>query len=171
MASQFQDLAEILDPFLPLPIRGKTYRIASPDVNTGLRAQATVAIAAKVRAGQDVDAADIAALKLDDAEELEFTRSMLGEAFDEMQTDDLPWEYVRHAAKTVFMWLISDRDQAAQVWASLGNDPRPVPQDRKAPAKKKSANGGKTKKASSRSSSTSRRTPASRGTASSATGS
>lgn len=168
--SQFQDLAELLDPFLPLPIRGKTYRVPSPDVTTGLRAQATVAIAVKVRAGQQVDAADVASLQLDDDQELEFTQSMLGPVFEEMRDDELPWEYVRHAAKTVFMWLISDRDEAAKVWASLGNDPRPVPKDHKAPAKKTRSS---TKKGTSKSSSakkTSRQTPDSLGTASSATG-
>ena len=161
--SQFQDLADLLDPRLHLPIRGKTYHVESPDVATGLRAQATVAIAAKVRQGQDVTPEDIASLKLDDAEEMEFTQSMLGNTFAEMQEDGLPWEYVQHAAKTVFMWLVSDRDEAAKVWANLGNGARPVPQDHKAPAKKKA---GGTKKGTSKSSSSSRRTPASRGSAS-----
>lgn len=161
--TQFKDLAELLDPRLPLPIRGKTYMVSSPDVVTGLRAQATVAIAAKVKRGENVTPADVAALQLDDADELEFTKSMLGEQMDAMIADDLPWEYVRHAAKTVFMWLVSDRDEAAKVWANLGNASRPVPQDRKAPAKKKA---GGTKKGSSKSSSPSRRTPASPGSAS-----
>jgi hypothetical protein len=165
--SQFKDLAELLDPRLPLPIRGKIYHVESPDVKTGLRAQATVAIASKVRAGEAVTPEDVASLHLDDAEEKEFTQNMLGASFDEMQADGLPWEYVRHAAKTVFMWLVSDRDEAAKVWSNLGNASRPVPQDRKAPAKKKA---GGQKKANSRSSSPSRRTPASRGSASSASG-
>lgn len=165
--SQFKDLAELLDPRLPLPIRGKTYMIESPDVITGLRAQATVAIASKVRNGETVTPEDVASLHLDDAQEMDFTKSMLGASFDEMQADKLPWEYVRHAAKTVFMWLVSDRDEAAKVWSNLGNASRPVPQDRKAPAKKKA---GGTKKATSKSSSPSHRTPVSRGSASSASG-
>jgi hypothetical protein len=166
MASQFQDLAELLDPRLPLPILGKTYFISDPGITVGLRAQATVAIATKVKNGVDVSAEDVAALQLDDAEEIDFTKSMLGDTFAEMQDDKLPWEYVRHAAKTTFMWLVADRDEAAKVWRNLGKAPRPkAPQDRKKPA-----SGGKTKKASSRSSSTSRRTPASRGAASSPTG-
>lgn len=165
--SQFKDLAELLDPRLPLPIRGKTYMVDSPNVTVGLRAQATVAIAAKVRNGEAVTPEDVAALQLNDEEELDFTKSMLGASFQQMQDDGLPWEYVRHAAKTVFMWLVSDRDEAAKVWSNLGNPSRPVPQDRKAPAKKKA---GGTKKATSKSSSPSRRTPASRGSASSASG-
>lgn len=164
----FKDLAELLDPRLPLPIRGKVYHVESPDIKTGLRAQATVAIAAKVRRGENITPEDVAALQLDDVEELEFTRSMLGGVMQQMQDDDLPWEYVRHAAKTVFMWLVSDRDEAAKVWSNLGNDSRPVPQDRKPPAKRKAPakKAGGTKKATSRSSSTSRPTPASGGTAS-----
>ena len=124
MASQFQDLAEMWDPNLPLPIRGKTYSVPSPNIAVGLRAQATVAIAVKVKAGGSVTPEDVAALKLDDEQELEFTQSMLGPVFTEMQADDIPWEYVRHAAKTVFMWLISDRDEAAQIWADRGADVR-----------------------------------------------
>lgn len=168
MVSQFQDLAELLDPRLPLPIRGKTYFISDPGITVGLRAQATVAIATKVKNGVDVSAEDVAALQLDDAEEIDFTKSMLGETFAEMQADDLPWEYVRHAAKTAFMWLVADRDEAAKVWSNLGKAARPkAPQDRKP---KKASSGGKTKKATSPSSSTSRRTPASRGATSSRTG-
>lgn len=162
----FQDLAEMLDPRLPLPIGGKLYYVQSPDIKTGLRSQATVAVAAKLKVGEIVTPEDVAALNLNDAEETEFTRSMLGAVMDEMQADGLPWEFVRHAAKTVFMWVVSDRDEAEKVWANLGNARRPVPQDRKAPAKKRAASGGRTKKASSPSSSTSRRTPASRGSAS-----
>jgi hypothetical protein len=168
MAAQFQDLAEMLDPRLPLPIRGKTYFISDPGITVGLRAQATVAIATKVKNGVEVSAEDVAALQLDDAEEIDFTKSMLGDTFAEMQADDIPWEYVRHAARTAFMWLVADRDEAAKVWRNLGKAPRPVPQDRK--PKKKPASGGKTKKASSPNSSTSRRTPASRGATSSPTG-
>lgn len=167
----FKDLEDVLSPNLDLPIKGKTYSIPSPSVKVGLRAQATVAIAAKVRAGEEISPEDVASLQLDDAAEAEFTESMLGsDIFQEMIDDDLPWEYVRHAAKTVFMWLVSDRDQAEQVWASPGNVQRPEPQDRRAPAKKTPSS---TKKATSKSSSTrqtSPRTPASRGTRSSSTG-
>lgn len=168
MPSQFQDLTEVLDPFLPLPINGKVYRVPSPSIKIGLRAQATVALAAKVKQGQNVMPEDIAALQLDDDEELEFNKVLLGPCFDEMQADDVSWEYVRHAAKTVFMWLVSDRDAAAKVWANRGNDSRPQPQDRKAPAKKAAPRkkAGGTKKATSRSSSSSRPTPASAGSAS-----
>lgn len=167
--SQFKDLAELLDPRLPLPINGRIYYVPSPSIKMGLRAQATVALAAKVKQGQSVTPEDIAALQLNDEEELEFNKALLGPCFQEMEDNAVPWEYVRHAAKTVFMWLVSDRDEAAKVWANRGNASRPVPQDRKPPAKKRAPAkkvAGGTKKATSKSSSTSRRTPASRGSAS-----
>lgn len=156
----FQDLTEILDPFLPLPIRGKTYRIPAPSVAVGLRSQATLVIGLKVKAGEEVSPADVAALQLDDEQEAEFTHQMLGDLRDEMAADGVPWEYVRHAAKTVFMWTVGDREQAEKVWADAGKAPRPAPRDRKAPAKKRAP---AKKTTSSRSSSTSRRTPASPG--------
>lgn len=142
----FKDLSELLEADLPLPIRGKVYRISSPDVTVGLRAQATVAIASKVQSGSELTEEDIASLKLDDSQEMEFTQQMLGEQFAVMQADGVPWEYVRHAAKTVFAWLISDRDAAEKVWASAGNAPRPVPQDRKAPARRAPAKKAAAKK-------------------------
>jgi len=155
MPAQFQDLADFLDPFLELPIRGKTYRVASPSIDVGLQAQATVAIAAKVRAGEQVTPEDVASLKLSDDQEAEFTRSMLGDTFDQMHADSIPWEYVRHAARTVFMWLVSDREQAAAVWRDRGKAPK-APTDRKP---KKRGSGGRTKKATSPSSSTTSPTP------------
>lgn len=137
--SQFADLTEILDPFLPLPIAGKIYRVPAVDAATGLRAQATVQLAAKVKAGDEISAVDIATLQLDDEEEVDFTESMLGSTYGEMIADGVNWPYIRHAAATAFAWTVMDRDSAAKVWAEGGGSPegrRPAPQDRKAPAKK-----------------------------------
>lgn len=154
MPRMMQDLEEFLDPFMDLPIRGKSYRVAAPDGVVGLRCQAIVEIALKAKAGEDVTAEEVASLKLDDGQEREFNRMLLGDVLDEMLTDDLPITYINRAAKTVFVWTVQDEDEAAKVWAGTapGEADRPVPQDRKAPAKKTA------KRASSPSSSTRRQT-------------
>jgi hypothetical protein len=82
-------------------------------------------------------------LELDDADEIDLYKRLLGPAYDEMLADGLPWAIVKHAGVTAFMWVAYDRDSAEKYWESAaGEARRPEPQDRKAPAAKKSARQG-----------------------------
>lgn len=134
----FQDLQELVEPWLDLPIRGKTYRVESVDAKTGIWCQRIVTVAGAAQAGIDLTDAEVASLHLDDDEEQDFNRRLLGAAYDEMLEDKVPWDFVKLAARVVFTWTVRDREAAEELWARGGRPeaPRPTPQDRKAPAKK-----------------------------------
>ena len=131
----FRDLDEFLDPTLKLPIRGKTYVVQSVDAKTGLWCQRMMHVAVTAVAGLSMSEADAASLDLDDHQELDLYQRVLGDAYDEMVADGLPWEWIKHAGTTAFMWAAGNREQAESFWASPGKA-RATPQDRKRPRKK-----------------------------------
>lgn len=136
--SGFKELEEYVEPWLDLPIRGKVYRIPSADAETGIFCQRALELGAAALRGDDISESDLAGLRLDDEQERDFNRRLLGDAYDEMVSDGVPWEFIKHAAQTVFAWTVQDRSAAEKVWKSGGRPEarRPAPQDRKAPAKK-----------------------------------
>lgn len=141
----FKELDEFFDPTLRLPIRGNVYVVPSPDAKTGLWCQRMLATGAIAATGGDISADEIAALELDDTQEREMYKIVLGTAWDEMLDDGLPWDIIRHAGITAFMWVASGRETAEAYWASGGDSGearRPTPQDHKAPARTRSARRG-----------------------------
>ena len=117
---------------MPLPIRGKVYRVPAVSAEVGLRCQALVHRALRIKAGVNVDAEGVSALRLDDDEEREFAESMLGPVFGEMIADGVPWVYVQRAATTTFVWTTADRAKAAEVWREADSpEARRPPRDRK----------------------------------------
>jgi hypothetical protein len=137
-----RDLEDFFDPTLKLPIRGKTYVVPSPDAKTGLRVQRLMTTGAIAAAGGEVSEDDLAALELDDDAERDLYLRLLGSTYDEMIGDGLPWEMIRHAGGTAMMWVAFGTESAERFWESAGEADRPEPQDRKAPAAKKSARRG-----------------------------
>lgn len=129
----FRDLDEFFDSSLRLPVRGKTYVIPSPDAKTGLWCQRIIALASKAKDG-DLTDDDADSLKLDDDEERDLFQRLLGEAFEEMVADGLPWEHVKHCGMTALMWAAGNSEQAEAYW-NAGGDPKARPQDRKKSAK------------------------------------
>lgn len=140
----FKDITEVLEPWLDLPIKGTTYRVPSPSIETGLWCQNVVEVAAAVKAGRDISDNDVARMKLDDDQERDFNARILGPAYDEMLAAAVEWEYVKLAARTVFVWVVQDRDTAETFWSRAGRPeaPRPAPQDRKPATKKTTARQG-----------------------------
>lgn len=134
----FKDLEELVEPWLDLPISGKTYRVNSVDAATGIYCQRIVEVTLSVQAGADVSEDDVAGLQLDDDAERDFNRRLLGEQYDAMLADGVRWEYIKLAARTIFTWTVRDRDAAEEFWHSGGRPEarRPAPQDRRRPAKK-----------------------------------
>lgn len=126
----FKNLDE--HPTLRLPIKGKTYVVPSPDARTGLWVQAMVATTAAARAGVTPDQGDVD-LVLDDDEELDLYKRVLGTAHQQLLDDGVPWHTLRKAGVTAFFWIAYGDDVAERYW----NGGTPAP---KAPAKaKKSA--------------------------------
>lgn len=144
----FKDLDELLEPWLDLPIRGKTYRIHSVDASTGLWCQRVVEMAVRAKVGADVSEENLIGLQLDDDAEQDFNRRILGDAYDELLGDKIPWEFIKLVAMTAFTWTVRDRAAAEEFWARGGRPEaqRPAAQDRrpaKKPPVKKSAGRGK----------------------------
>lgn len=122
----FKDLDEFFDPSLQLPIRGKTYVIESPDAKTGLFVQGMMSLAADARAGLDVNPADLQALKLDDDEERDLHKRLLGPVYDEMLADGVRWHQIQHVGHTVIFWVIRGKAFAEAYWNG-GGDPKAHP--------------------------------------------
>lgn len=132
----FRDVEEYLDPTIKLPIRGKIYVIESPDAKTGLWVQAIMTAAAQLRAGVEPSTGGLESLVLDDDEERDAMKRVLGATFDELAADRVPWEFVKHAGQTVMVWIMHGKPAAERFWN--GSDAAP-----KAPKKSKKRSGGK----------------------------
>lgn len=130
----FRDLNEFFDSALELPVRGKLYRIESPDAATGLWCQRLFNVAVAASSGQDVTEDDAAKLKLDDDQERDLFQRLLGDTLDEMVSDGLKWSEIQHVGKTAFFWTALGAEQAEQFWNTGGVGKAPAakqPQDRK----------------------------------------
>lgn len=141
----FKDLgAYVLDEAtLRLPVDGKVYKIDPVPADIGLRAQTIVTLGltatAAIEAGRDVPGVSERDKQiLSDSEERDLYGELLGDAYDEMITDGVPWLVLKHAAITVMIDCTADRESAEAFWASLGK--RPETADRK-PSKKVASNG------------------------------
>lgn len=136
----FKKLEDFFDASITLPILGKEYTIQSPDAETGLLCQRLVAGAAKVMAGGEISEADTEKLRLDDEEEQELYKRLMGAAWDEMIADHVPWTLIKHAGTTVLVWVTQSRDDAESFWSAGPNPKKPEqPQDHQPPATKKAA--------------------------------
>ena len=120
--TKFKDYDEVSDKgkgssnCLELPFGGQIFTITSPPARVGLRVQAfmqtAVDAAAKVERGEDIDLDDEA---LQEAEELDLYREVLGAAYEDMEFS-LTIEQLKHAALTTMVWIAFDRDRAVSVW-------------------------------------------------------
>lgn len=116
-----KDLADVFDPDLRLPIRGKTYTVPAPTAEVGLRLAALSAIAdATAATDGDTLAAAAEALQLDDGDELDFHKDCLGTAYQQMLDDKLPYAYIEHAAATAFLYWTKGADAGEWYWNAGG---------------------------------------------------
>ncbi|WP_406200164.1 hypothetical protein OG331_25255 [Streptomyces sp. NBC_01017] len=122
MAAQFEALGDFLDDYLELPVlteggQTRVYRIPSPSARAGLRVEQITKMAAKLFLNGTEPDAEV----LDDDEERDLYRLLLGPVHDEIAAD-LSWTRFRHVAMTTMVWVLNDRETAAKFWAS-GGDP------------------------------------------------
>jgi hypothetical protein len=81
---------------------GKTYRFASPDAKTGLRLAALADLGVKAHQGVDVGVA-ASRLELDDDQELDLMRDVLGSTLDEMVSDGVSWVRIQRLNQYLFI--------------------------------------------------------------------
>lgn len=145
--TKFNAVDEFLDDRMELPYRGKFYAIPPADAELGLECARTWAIAGKVSQAladaaqldgpeQQQKLADIEAqfgkVDLDDEEEHELYRRLLGPVWQELQDDGVPWPVIKHMGVTAYVWACSGMADAMLEWERVKPDPtlRPAPQDR-----------------------------------------
>jgi len=116
----FDDLSEILDPHLRLPIGGRTYLVPGVNAAIGLRLQALQAVAQQRR----LSGSERESLQLGDDDELDLVRDCLGAAYQQMVDDDVPWDWIKHAGMTAFLRWTTGQEAAERFWRSpLGEAP------------------------------------------------
>src|SRR5690625_3533188 len=93
---------------------GKTYRIESPDADTGLYLAALGDIMLRAGTGAPVSDDQVSRLKLDDDQELELMDRVLGETKDEMIADGVKWVHLRGVSKYAFIYFAVGKEQADQ---------------------------------------------------------
>lgn len=122
------------DP-LELPIRGKTYIVRSPDAKTGLFVQAMMLAAAQVRAGGNVDDDTISSVVLNDDDERDLHERVLGDAYQQMLDDAVPWHLLKAAGVTTVLWITQGRVTAESYWNEGSDAPKARPVKKKAAKK------------------------------------
>jgi hypothetical protein len=122
----FQQLGELLDSTLALPVGDKTYTVPAPSAATGLRVQAIMQAAATAADGGKVDEAILA-----DAAERDMYADVLGTAHAEMVADGVDWPTLKHCAVTAMVWIVQSKDAAERYW-NAGGDPSRLAPNRKA---------------------------------------
>ncbi|MFF0894741.1 hypothetical protein [Streptomyces sp. NPDC003278] len=118
----FQQLGELLDDSLTLPVGGKNYRVPPPSAATGLRVQAIMQAAAVAADGGQIDEA-----VLRDAAERDMYLDVLGDAHGEMVADGVSWPTLKHCAITAMVWIVQNREAAERFWNSGGDPSRLAP--------------------------------------------
>ena len=68
--------------------------------------------------GHEITEADQERLKLDDEQEQEFKKALLGDAYDLMVADGVSWEAMKIVTATVMRWVVADRAAAEEFWES-----------------------------------------------------
>lgn len=114
-----RDLAEVFDPSLRLPIRGKTYVVPAPSAAVGTRLMSLAVISAAAVIDEDAEKLQDA-LQLTDEQETDFIKLALGSAFDEMNDDGLPYAFIEHAGNTAWMHWCFGADAGTAYWESGG---------------------------------------------------
>ncbi|MFM9602676.1 DUF7426 family protein [Streptomyces turgidiscabies] len=112
----FEALDDFLDNGLDLPVRGKddvvrTYHIADPTAEAGIKIERITSYAARLAAGGAPKDGPI----LDDEEELDLYRLCLGDAYEDLRAET-SWSMFKHVALTVMFWVTTDEATALEFW-------------------------------------------------------
>lgn len=98
---------------------GKRYHVASPDALTGMRLNALADIMVKKEMSVEISELDVRRLRLDDDDEVEFVRQVLGaaradgsNALDEMLADGCKWEHIKRMGQYAFTFFGVSKEAA-----------------------------------------------------------
>lgn len=105
-----RDLAELLDPALPLPIAGVEYRVECSAWH-GLHLHTLFG------AGTVLN---------DDEEKIEIL-AILGPAYEQMLADGVSWARICHAGRSAMLWFGHSPALGQKMWESGGVSGNPIP--------------------------------------------
>lgn len=126
----FNDISELIDGRLIFPgILGadgekRTYVVPPANAKVGLWAQRMFTLGYKIMNG-GADQSEAPKLLLDDHEEADLYTELLGEAYQQMIDDGVPWEMVKNIGNTALICAGANRELAEQFWNG-GCDPNSV---------------------------------------------
>lgn len=167
----FKDLDQIfkIQP-LRLPIRGTVYEFpGSVSGRTGLLLHRMTEAVAAMQDGQPVPEYDEQDEILDDDEELNLRKEVLGATEAQMVNDGLPKAFIEHVFKTLITWHQFGEEVAKAVWEDVPGAPK-APRDRKPKSRPATSGKASTTKKQGSTTPTSASTKAPRGGDSSNTG-
>lgn len=104
---------------------GRDYTITSPDAKTGMRLAAMADLGIKAHAGT-VSEADVAALQLDDDEERDLYRMVLGDTLDELVADGVSWARIQKLGRYLFVHYSMGEEAAAEAVNRSGGATAPA---------------------------------------------
>jgi hypothetical protein len=114
-----RDLQAFLDDdALEVPIDGKVYRIASPNAETGLFLNGLASLGERVATGGDVGPDDVARLQLNDDEEQDFIKLVLGDTLDELVADNVSWMKIQRLSRYAFFFFAMGPEAADRMLES-----------------------------------------------------
>ena len=96
---------------------GKTYKFASPDAKTGLFLASLANLAVKARLGGDIGE-QAAALELDDDQERDLMRDVMGATLDELTADGVSWVRIQKLNRYLFIRTSMGEDAAVGLTVS-----------------------------------------------------
>jgi hypothetical protein len=126
----------------PIPSRahpeGKPYRIESPDAATGIRLTALVSLGVDLAVGAQLSQKDAERLRMDDDQERDFLRDVLGATYDQMLEDGVSWVRIQRLGRYALLYFTLGPEAAAEETrraTSAGEAQAPNRQARRAAAK------------------------------------
>lgn len=140
------------DVTIPVPSKkhpdGKDYTFASPDIDTGVRLTTIAQLGVKAATGAELAESDLEGLQLDDAQEQDFYRMVMGDTYDELVADGVSWTRMQRLGRYLFLLHGLGEEAAAQAVERSSGGARPPANREQRRAAKKGATKKSTPKAS-----------------------
>jgi hypothetical protein len=167
--SELKELDDFLSPTLLVPARGKEYRIAAVDAQTGLRLQKMLTMGVKAYTGTELSKKDLELVS--DEEEEDFFKTILGSTYAELLADRIPYAGLKAIASLAMIWTTQGFDAAQKYFLAGGKAPEPNREARRTATRTRTAAATTTRKPASQSGTSTRtRAKATPGSKSSPTG-
>lgn len=142
MPTTLGDLDAYFSPGLELTVRGKGYTVPLASAELGLWCRTIAEATGAVSEDSSPEEMRQAVSRLERLPqlpgEMSLAQRLLGSAYDEMVSDQVPDVYIEFCSATAYIWIIAGEEQAQRYWESGGRPEARRPgnrADRRAEAK------------------------------------